>query len=195
MRRTATAVALGLAWLTCLGVAARGVSGAIPGSIAADDVVVSPQSPTPITAAPGTPTEFLDTYCTTCHNDQLLTGQLSLQTFDVANAAQQAQTAERMITKLRANMMPPPGMPRPGGDTLNMLVQRLEEHVDGAAENARRAGTRRFQRLNQDEYRRSIRTLLALEVDASNWLPSDNYVSSYDTYGRFQYTYLTLPLS
>jgi hypothetical protein len=36
MRRTATAVALGLAWLTCLGVAARGVSGAGPGATARD---------------------------------------------------------------------------------------------------------------------------------------------------------------
>src|SRR5688572_8241807 len=86
--------------------------------------------------------------CVTCHNDQLLTGQVSLQSFDVANAADQAQTAERMIRKLRANMMPPPGMPRPGGDTLTMLVERLEQHVDAATANARRAGTRRFQRLN-----------------------------------------------
>src|SRR5262245_30246715 len=65
--------------------------------------------------------------CVTWHNDPLLTGQLSLQSFNVASAAEQAQTSERMIRKLRANMMPPPGMPRPGGDTLTLLVQRLEE--------------------------------------------------------------------
>src|SRR5688572_20422359 len=57
-------------------------------------------------------TEVVRSYCVVCHNDQLLTGNLSLQAFDVEQAAQNAPTAERMIRKLRAGMMPPPGAPR-----------------------------------------------------------------------------------
>ena len=124
--------------------------------------------------------------CVTCHNDGLMTGNLSLQRFHVADAAGEAETAEKMIVKLRANMMPPPGMPRPAGDSLLMLVDRLEQRVDEAAAAYRRAGTRRFQRLNQDEYARSIRMLLDLEVDAGKWLPSDNYISSFDTHSDAQ---------
>ena len=47
-----------------------------------------------------------------CHNDALLTGNLSLQHFAVENAAAEAETSEKMIRKLRAGMMPPPGFPR-----------------------------------------------------------------------------------
>ena len=48
-------------------------------------------------------------YCVVCHNDQLRTGNLSLQAFDVAEAVSHAPTAEKMIKKLRLDMMPPPG--------------------------------------------------------------------------------------
>lgn len=71
--------------------------------------------------------------CGACHNDQLLTGNLSLQHFDVAKAPERAETAEKMIRKLRAGMMPPPGIPRPGGDTLVALVETLERLIDDAA--------------------------------------------------------------
>ncbi len=47
--------------------------------------------------------------CVICHNDRALTGSLSLAAFDVAKASENAETAEKMIRKLRAGMMPPPG--------------------------------------------------------------------------------------
>ena len=56
-------------------------------------------------------------YCQVCHNEFLQTGNLSLAGFDVATAASMPETAEKMIQKLRAEMMPPPGIPRPAGDT------------------------------------------------------------------------------
>src|SRR5688572_228998 len=65
-------------------------------------------------------------YCMVCHNDQLRTGNLSLQGFDVANPVALPETAEKVIRKLRVGMMPPPGMPRPTGDTLLALVEELE---------------------------------------------------------------------
>ena len=58
-------------------------------------------------------TTVVQTYCQVCHNDALRTGNLSLTGFEVENAPEHPETAERMIRKLRAGMMPPPGMPRP----------------------------------------------------------------------------------
>src|SRR5262245_22343010 len=75
-------------------------------------------SPAPVTTAarpavaPATLSEVVAQYCLSCHNDQLRTGNLSLQGLDVERAAENAETAEKMIRKLRAGMMPPPGMPR-----------------------------------------------------------------------------------
>ena len=142
--------------------------------------------------APETLTEVLQRYCVVCHNDQLLTGNLSLREFAVENAAERAETAEKMIRKLRAGMMPPPGMPRPGGDTLLALVETLESEVDRAAKDVPTQGGRRFQRLTRAEYERVIRDLLALDVDAGRWLPPDLLMESFDNMSAAQAASTTL---
>jgi hypothetical protein len=118
--------------------------------------------------------------CVTCHNDQLRTGNLSLQGFRVEAAASSPDVAERMIRKLRAGMMPPPGIPRPAGDTLDVLVETLEQLVDAAASRNPNPGRRTFQRLNRAEYERSIHDLLGLEIDAGSFLPLDTKSDNFD---------------
>ena len=125
-------------------------------------------------------TTVVQTYCQVCHNDALLTGNLSLQGFDVAAASDRWETAERMIAKLRTGMMPPPGMPRPGGDTLLALVETLEQTIDEFAAANPNPGSRTFQRLNRAEYEEAIRDLFGLDVNASEWLPPDLYLHNFD---------------
>ena len=104
-------------------------------------------------------------YCVTCHNDRAKTGGLSLAAFDVPAAASQAPVAERVIRKLRAGMMPPPGARRPDEATLRALAEALEATVDRAAALNPNAGWRPFQRLNRSEYARAVRDLVAVDVD------------------------------
>ena len=118
--------------------------------------------------------------CVTCHNDVTLLGNLSLERFDVAEAAEHAEVAEKMIRKLRAGMMPPPGIPRPEADTMLALVETLEETIDAVALRDPNPGGRTFQRLNRPEYEQAIRDLLALQVDAGNWLPLDQMSANFD---------------
>jgi hypothetical protein len=136
--------------------------------------------------APAALTDVIQRYCVVCHNDQMLTGNLSLQQFQVERAAEQAETAERMIRKLRVGMMPPPGVPRPGGDTLMQLVTTLESTVDDAARNAPMLGERRFQRPSRAEYERLVRELLDLDVDAAKWLPADLLMGAFDNQSEAQ---------
>jgi hypothetical protein len=143
-----------------------------------------PRPPSVVPAA--TLTQVVQQYCVVCHNDQALTGNVSLQTFDVERAAEQAATAERMIRKLRAGMMPPPGAPRPGGDTLLALVETIEAVVDEAAGAPSTLGERRFQRLSRAEYERVIQELLGLDVDAGRWLPADVFLESFDNMAAAQ---------
>ena len=135
-------------------------------------------------AAPETPAVDLNGIiqdnCVTCHNDVTLLGNLSLEQFDVAAAAHQARTAEKVIRKLRAGMMPPAGMPRPEGDELSVLAQTLEVTIDEAAMRNPNPGVKSFQRLNRPEYARAIRDLLALSVDAGDWLPLDQMSANFD---------------
>src|SRR5688572_1608699 len=173
-----------------LGVVAAGISLVLitpPADVASPDLPTASVYAAPATlSAPAAPvtdatlTEVVQRYCVVCHNDGMMTGNVSLQSFDVERAAEKAQTAERMIRKLRAGMMPPPGQPRPGGDTLVMLVETLEAKVDEAARANPNLGERRFTRLTREEYSRVIRDILDLEIDASQWLPPDVFVGTFD---------------
>ncbi len=132
------------------------------------------------------PSGVIQDVCVTCHNDVTLLGNLSLEEFDVTKAFEHAEVAEKMIRKLRAGMMPPPGIPRPEGDALQDLAETLEVTVDAAARRDPNPGVRSFQRLNRPEYERAIRDLLALEVDAGDWLPLDTMSSNFDNFADAQ---------
>src|SRR3989442_469080 len=66
--------------------------------------------PTLLSSSPGT---LVNQYCVGCHNDRAKTGGLTLAQFDPAHPEQNPDVAEKMVRKLRAGMMPPPGARRP----------------------------------------------------------------------------------
>ena len=121
-------------------------------------------------------------YCVTCHNDRNKdrAGSLSLASFDFAKAGEHADVTERMIRKMQASMMPPPGARRPDEATYQKFIASLENAVDAHAKANPNPGGRPFQRLNRPEYARAIKELLALEVDSSEWLPNDTMSANFD---------------
>ena len=82
-------------------------AGAIPWK-AGDGFAVNPAPAGPSEALQADLNQVIGQYCVVCHNDELLTGNLSFEAFNVAAAHERAATAEKMIVKLRAGMMPPP---------------------------------------------------------------------------------------
>ena len=103
---------------------------------------------------------------------------LSLQTFDIAKAADSAATAEKMILKLQAGLMPPPGA-RVRTHRRSRLVNALETTVDRAAAARPTRDGGRFHDPQSCE-RAWIRELLALDVDAGKWLPLDTMSANFD---------------
>ena len=164
--------------------------GLASGRAVVDGAVHAPPSDFAAARVPGiaaaTLTDVVQRYCQVCHNDALLTGNLSLAGFDVEQASSRPETAEKMILKLRAGMMPPPGMPRPSGDTLVALVEELEARMDAAARAEPNPGGRTFQRLNQAEYAMSIEDLLNLRIDAGDYLPPDTKSANFDNISEAQ---------
>ena len=138
------------------------------------------------------PQTIVSQVCTNCHNDRRLLGNMSLERFVVETAHLEAETAEKMIRKLRAGMMPPPGIRRPAAEDLLELALTLEARVDAAAADRPDPGARSFQRLNRVEYERSIRALLGLEVDASAYLPNETISAGFDNIADVQNLSATL---
>ncbi len=139
----------------------------------------APQAVTPAAAGPDL-TKIVPTYCINCHNDELKRGDLSFVKFDLAKAGQNQEVVERMIRKLAAGMMPPPGSRRPTPEVYQAFLTNLETRMDSAAVARPNPGARVFQRLNRAEYARAVRDLLAVSVDAGSWLPLDSMSANFD---------------
>jgi mono/diheme cytochrome c family protein len=131
----------------------------------------APARPTPPPAAKA----VLDTYCITCHNQRLRTAGLALDSLDVTRPGENPEVWEKVIAKLRAGSMPPPGRPRPDAATYHAIAASLENDVDRAwtaSPNPGRITT--VHRLNRAEYRNAIRDLFALDLDVKSLLPGDD---------------------
>ena len=120
-------------------------------------------------------------YCIGCHNSKIKQSELSLENLQVHNAGSNPQVWEKVVRKLRGRYMPPAGLPRPDEKTYQALVSTLESSLDTAAAAKPNPGrTDTFRRLNRTEYQNAIRDLLAIDIDVSSLLPSDESSHGFD---------------
>ena len=134
------------------------MSAAIAASLLLGIIVFLPDSPAPtpmpssnITVSAGVDQSnaaLVDQYCVACHNATLKTGGLELDAYDVNNIEAHPDVWERVLRKLRANAMPPTGMPRPDeirfakfeedvASTLNTLALKRRRKKDEEMEKRR----------------------------------------------------------
>ncbi|HJU42779.1 MAG TPA: DUF1592 domain-containing protein [Vicinamibacterales bacterium] len=184
----------GLVVLVCLLVAppldfARGVLSASRRTVAAQQSPKPTLAPLPSHPVSNTATaqaELVQQYCTGCHNDRSKAGELTLAGWSATRATADRALTEKMIHKLRAGMMPPPGARRPAPEQIAQLVTALETRMDAAAAADPDPGWRPFQRLNRAEYSREIRALLDLDVDVTAFLPADTISDGFDNVADVQ---------
>ena len=124
-------------------------------------------------------TAQLEEYCVGCHNSDDYAGSLDLSAHLAdADVSVNTQTWEKVIRKLRAGMMPPPGQPRPDGNSYSDLTSNLENIIDSTA--AVNPGTLMLHRLNRVEYANAVRELLAVDIDSAAMLPPDTSARGFD---------------
>jgi len=138
------------------------------------------QSQTRSSATAASQRAVLDQYCVTCHNDKLKTANLSLEKLDLTTAGDHAELWEKVIRKLRAGVMPPPGMRRPPQPEYEALRDWLEAEMDRKAAASPNPGSVVLHRLNRTEYANVIRDLLDIEIDPAAYLPSDDAARGFD---------------
>jgi hypothetical protein len=130
---------------------------------------------------------LVDRYCVGCHNQKARSGtgpaaeaarKLALDTLDTARIQDHGEAWEMVVRKLRAGMMPPSGIRRPDRATLTSLITWLEGELDRDA--VPYMPPPGLHRLNRTEYANAVRELLALDIDASKYLPSDDSTHGFD---------------
>jgi hypothetical protein len=148
------------------------------GALAQSSQLSSGSSPSATAAAEAT---VLKKYCLTCHNENLRTAGLVIDTADLNHPADHAEVWEKVIRKLRTGTMPPPGVPRPDKSTNNSLASFLEREIDTAAAAHPNPGrTEAVHRLNRTEYQNAVRDMLSLDIDAAALLPADDQSYGFD---------------
>jgi len=127
---------------------------------------------------------FLNQYCVGCHNTkapQPTGNPVDLEKASVDNVLADAETWERVLRKLRVRAMPPANMPRPHETDYVAFTTWLANSIDRAwAERGTAPGRYVVHRLNRSEYGNAIRDLLALDVDVTSLLPSDDADFGFD---------------
>jgi len=116
----------------------------------------------------------INQYCVGCHNGTSKAAGLALDTAKADDTA----TWEKVLRRVRGRTMPPVGLPRPKESDYQNLVATLETKLDAGKVDPGRTDT--FRRLNRTEYQNAIRDLLAVDVDVTGLLPSDDASHGFD---------------
>jgi mono/diheme cytochrome c family protein len=130
-------------------------------------------------AGPDQHRAMLNTYCVGCHNARTKTGGLALDGLDLQAAADDAQIWEKALRKLRGRLMPPPGSPQPTQNDIDAFTAWMENNLDTHAKGPR-AGYVPIQRLNRTEYAATVKSVVGVEVKATDVLPQDIQVQGFD---------------
>lgn len=117
-------------------------------------------------AQPHVDWELIDEYCTECHNLDDFAGSTAFDLLARDSLAEDADTWELVIRKVRTGMMPPAGKPRPPRAELDQLTNALGAALDVEYARTPNPGSEGLARLNRQEYRNAIRDLL--QFDASH---------------------------
>ena len=121
---------------------------------------------------------MLGTYCVHCHNYVDREGDLALSRVDLNDIGAHTEIFETVARKLRAGQMPPSGARRPNTEMYEGFATWLEDRLDRTT--VAQFPAPGLHRLNRAEYAAAIRDLLAVEVDATQFLPADDSSRGFD---------------
>ena len=97
---------------------------------------------------------FLARTCYQCHNAELKSGGLTLESLQSSSSITQSREIwERVLRKLRTGEMPPKGVPRPNSEELKTVISWIEGEFERADRLARPdPGRVTLRRLNRIEW-------------------------------------------
>lgn len=127
---------------------------------------------------------FLRQYCHACHNAQKQKGKVRLDDLSFTlDSVERADLWQKVLNNLNSGEMPPQEEPQPRPEAKATFLEALSQTMVLARRHLSDSGGRiTLRRLNQREYKNSIRDLLGVEVNARE-LPADGGAGTFDTVG------------
>ena len=157
-----------------------------------------PAGASPAAALHAEAAPFFAEHCVVCHGNRLSTVNLNLERLamalepratpagtDAADAADpQVDTWSRVLGRLNAGQMPPPGRPRPAEDVLAGVTASIEAYLaDTGYRRTADPGRVTARRLNRVEYDNTVRSLLGVHGSPADEFPIDDSGYGFDNIG------------
>ncbi len=123
--------------------------------------------------------------CNTCHNPQLNSGNLNITPyFQPSTLTTNRDGWAKILAKLKAGEMPPPGIPGPTPEAMARLISFVQgEIAKGDQSRKPDPGRTIAHRLNRNEYANTIRDLLGVDFRATEEFPADDSGYGFDNIG------------
>ena len=144
-----------------------------------------PPPPKPVVDSAGFDAKIkpiLQNTCASCHNASLASGDLNLTPYLAPGTVfDDRATWEKIARKIEAGEMPPDGVERPPQERMTAFVEFLRGQFEKADSLVKPdPGRVTAKRLNRNEYRNTIRDLLAVDFRADQDFPTDDSGYGFD---------------
>jgi mono/diheme cytochrome c family protein len=134
-------------------------------------------------AAPTDPVKFVQANCNACHNASMASDGIDFTALSAGSKTFGAdrEVWERVLTKLKAGEMPPPGLPKPpAADTAAVTTFLESEFARQDAAIKPEPGRVSARRLNRAEYNDTVRDLLGVDIHPADSFPADQAAFGFD---------------
>jgi len=123
--------------------------------------------------------------CNNCHNPQLNSGNLNItEYFQASTLSSNREGWAKILAKLQAGEMPPPGIPGPSPEAMATLIGVVQSGLDKADQGQKPDPGRTIaHRLNRNEYSNTVRDLLGVDFRATEEFPADDSGYGFDNIG------------
>ena len=129
---------------------------------------------------------FVSQYCLDCHATENAERDFDLEAIsfvanDFLSKHANPATWEKILRRVDTRQMPPPDADKPTETEYRQAIDSLAKVLDARATRYPKPGrTGALRRLTRTEYQNAIRDLLAVEIDAADFLPKDQSSQGFD---------------
>ena len=157
--------------------------GAIAGILLLSGIAAWSQKPVPGGASfDSSVAPILNNTCSACHDPGTASGGLNIAELTASSLTTKREQWEKVIRRVSAGEMPPPGIPKPEG--LGAMVDWVRKAIDDAdSHTPLDPGRVTARHLNRVEYQNAVRDLLGVSFQATKEFPVDDSGDGFDNIG------------